>query len=118
MYKFNVGDVVHHFHHTKTRGVIVSSCTIDLDLDCGEPIEEQDPSQPWYHLIWTIDENGQELGDDGPNGLEPQDSLILVSTNGDNNCSFGQLTSIDVSNNCSFGQLTSIDVSNNYSFSS
>jgi len=52
-YLYQVGDRVRYSEHQETVGTIVSLLT--ADDGCGEPIEKEDPSNPYYRIDWDED---------------------------------------------------------------
>lgn len=49
-YLFQIGDEVIHSEEPDLKGRIVQLLT--FDDDSGLPVEEQDPSNPWYRIEW------------------------------------------------------------------
>lgn len=77
MYKYQVGSRVAFTETPFLTGTIVSQCSYDEEE--GEPCEQLNPSDPWYHIEWdsvvspkTNDPRG------GFVGFEHEDMLMSV----------------------------------------
>jgi hypothetical protein len=71
-YLYQVGDKVRHFEHIERVGVITELLTHDE----YDPVDAQDPDNPWYRMEW-YDEDGNHLW----TGFEHETSLLPEFTN-------------------------------------